>query len=59
MAALALISTEFRGVDDAVLWITERVEGKMLHPFVGFFPSGSGMIEEEKGVEDQEAQLLS
>ena len=31
----------------------------MLHPFVGFFPSGSGMIEEEKGVEDQEAQLLS
>ena len=33
MAALALISTEFRGVDDAVLWITERVEGKILHPF--------------------------
>ena len=31
----------------------------MLHPFVGVFPPGRSTIEEVKGVEDQEAQLLS
>jgi len=42
VAAYALLMTEFRGADAAVLWITEREEGrggKMQHPFVGYFPS--------------------
>ena len=39
VAAYALAMTEFRGADDAMLWITKReegVDGKMKHPFVGY-----------------------
>ena len=42
VAAYALAMTEFRGADDAMLWITERgegIHGKMQHPFVGYCPS--------------------
>jgi len=45
VAAYALAMTEFRGADDAMLWITEREEGlhgKMQHPFVGYIPSETG-----------------
>ena len=45
VAAYALMMTEFEGANAAILWITEReegVHGYMQHPFVGYFPSGSG-----------------
>jgi len=44
VAAFALFSTEFRGLDTAVDFIFERQEdgasqGKMQHEFVGIFPN--------------------
>ena len=44
VAAFALFSTEFRGLDTAVDFIFERQEdgasqGKMQHKFVGIFPN--------------------
>lgn len=61
VAAYALSMTEFRGVDAALLWITEReqgVHGKMQHPFVGYIPSES-LENFNENLDDPEAPLFS